>query len=78
MVEVEGDAINAAKVGILHVSVKLKKAGVITVEKVVTSKLIALKKNSNSKVKALATNVVNQAILLEIVKMRKMIQVLLM
>ena len=77
MVEVEEDATNVAKVGILHESVKLKKADVITVEKVVTSKLIALKKN-NSQVKALATNVVDQAIMLEIVKMKKITQVLLM
>jgi len=78
MVEVEEDATNVAKVVILHVSVKLKKADVITVEKVVISKLIVLKKSNSSKVKALATNVVDQAISLEIVKMRKMTQVLLM
>jgi len=76
MAEVEGDATNVARVVISLESVKLKKADVITVEKVAISKLIALKKNNNNRMKVLATNVVDQAILLEIVKTRKMILVL--
>lgn len=76
--EVEEDATNVARVVILHVNVKQKRAHAITVEKLATSKLIALKKKNHKSMKALATNVVDLAISPEIVKMRKMTEVLRM